>query len=159
MSFWYVIKTRPKKEKVALSHLKVAGYELFLPQIEGVAKPKPLFPSYLFVYADLRKDNQHRFVRYARGVGHILGDDQGPRPIDSVIVETLRGQTGDGSLIEQKFLLKQGDIIRVRRGILKDLVGIIERHLPDQKRIQVLFKWWSTSLRAKLKCTDLERAA
>lgn len=159
MNQWYVIKSKPKQEKAVFSQLSRAGYEMFLPQIEGIVAPKPLFPSYLFIGADLRRADHHRLVRYTRGVNCILGDELGPRPILGEIIETLKDQTRDGSLIEQALLFREGDTVRVRRGLLKDLIGIIEGHCSDQRRVQVLFKWWSTSMRAKLKYTDLEQAA
>ena len=159
MNLWYVIKSRPKKEAEVFARLQGAGYDLFLPQLEGIAKPRPLFPSYLFIEANLRQAAEHRLIRYTRGVSHVLGDGEGPRPIATDIIEALKAQTQDGSLIRPELLLREGDTVQVRRGLLKDLIGIIERHCPDQKRVQVLFKWWSSSMRAKLKYRDLERAA
>lgn len=159
MHNWYVIKTKPKQEKTVVNRLSQAGYELFLPEIEGVNVRKPLFPSYLFIQANLRAATDHRFVRYTRGVSIVLGDENGPCPIAAEIIETLRDKTKDGCLIEQELLFKEGENVVVRRGILRDLMGMIECHLPDQKRVQVLFKWWNTSMRAKLKYMDLEKAA
>lgn len=156
---WYVIKTKPKKEKEVFVRLGQAGYEMFLPQIEGITAPNPLFPSYLFILGDLKEAMHNRLVRYTQGVSYILGDDAGPQPICNEIIQTLKDRTSDGSIIEQRLLFHEGDSVRVRKGILKDLVGIIERRLPDQKRVEVLFKWWATSVRAKLRYTELERAA
>lgn len=156
---WYVIKTKPKQEKAVRVQLARVGYELFLPEIQGVSCPKPLFPSYLFLRGDLMKAEDHRMVRYTRGVSRILGNESGPQPIDASVITALQERTSDGSLIEQELLFKAGDTVRVRRGLLKDLVGIIERHLPAEQRVQVLFKWWSTSMRARLKYTEVEQAA
>lgn len=159
MTEWYVIKTKPKQEKAVEVQLSRVGYELFLPQIEGERIPKPLFPSYIFLKADLQNSPAHRLVRYTRGVSQILGDDSGPRSINEDIISMLREQTKDGCLIRPEILLSEGDTVRVRRGLLKDLVGMVKRHLPAQKRVEVLFKWWSTSMRARLKYRDLEKAA
>jgi len=159
MKQWYVIKTKPKKEKAVQSHLTSAGYQLFLPQIEGVHVPQPLFPSYLFVVGDLRNPRHHRLVRFTRGVSTVLGDASGPIPIATEIIAALQEQTRDGSLIPGELLFNEGETVRVRRGVLKDLVGIIERRLPDQRRVEILFKWWATSMRAKIKYADLEKAA
>jgi transcriptional antiterminator RfaH len=159
MNQWYVIKSKPKQEKAVHGQLSRAGYEMFLPQIEGINAPKPLFPSYLFISADLEETAHHRLVRYTRGVSHILGDQRGPNPIASFVIEELKNRTRDGQLIEQELLFKEGDSVIVKRGLLKDLIGMIERHLPDQKRVEILFKWWSTSMRARLRYSDLEKAA
>ena len=159
MNNWYVIKTKPKQEKHVRIQLVRVGYELFLPEIQSIGSPKPLFPSYLFVRGDLANPAKHRMVRYTRGVSQILGNESGPQPIDSNIIEALQVHTSDGSLLEQELLFKAGDTVRVSRGLLKDLTGIIERHFPAEQRVQVLFKWWSTSMRARLKYTHLEKAA
>ena len=159
MKQWYVIKTKPKREQDVVQQLSRVGLELFLPLIQGIHLPKPLFPSYLFVSTDLRSAGQHRLLRYTRGVSHILGDQEGPLSIPTYVIEELRSRTRDGKLIEQELLMKTGDSVIVKRGILKDLIGMVEKHLPEQKRVQILFKWWSTSMRVKLKYTDLERAA
>ncbi len=159
MARWYVIKTKPKQEKAVKAQLSDAGYDVFLPLIEGINTARPLFPSYLFICSDFEEAAPYRLVRYTRGVSVILGDSQGPRSIDSSIIAELKQMTSDGSLIEQSRLFSEGESVRVRRGILKDMIGIIERHLPGQKRVQILFKWWSTSMRAKLSSSDVEKAA
>ena len=159
MNQWYVIKTKPKQEKCVQSQLSRLGCELFMPQIEGVLAPKPLFPSYLFVKTNLNDAIIYRKVRYTRGVSSILGDHLCPRSIASEIVEALRERTSDGSLIKQDMLYHIGDHIRVKRGIMKDLVGVVEKHLPAAERVQILFKWWATTMRAQLKYSQIERAA
>lgn len=157
MPQWYILKTKPKKEKEVLGQLSRAGFELFLPQIQGIHSPKPLFPSYLFIETDFQDPYRHRMVRYTRGVQRILGDMEGPQPVSVDIVETIRKQTRDGSLIERDLLLREGDTVRVKKGVLKDLIGMIEKRLPDSKRVQILFKWLSGTMRAKVKYTDLEK--
>lgn len=127
--------------------------------MKGVCLTKPLFPSYLFVLANFNEPSQHRLVRYTRGVRHILGNQEGPQPISQVIVKTLQERAKDGPLSEQALLLKDGDEVRVRRGILRDLDGIIEKNIPAQGRVRVLFKWLNSTMRAVLKYTDLEKVA
>lgn len=157
MNHWYVIKTKPKKETDVLAQLARASHELFLPQIRGLVKLKPLFPSYLFIRTNF--EDIYRLVRFTRGVSKVLGTGEGPQPIPDLIVETLRERTKDGSLIEQDLLFKVGDEVKVRRGILKDLVGMIEKNMPDTGRVKILFKWLNSTMRAVVKYTDLEKAA
>ncbi len=158
MTYWYVIKTKPKQEKAVFGQLSKAGYEIFLPQIEGVHAPKPLFPSYLFISARLENAEEYRLVKYTRGVNCVLGDSEGPSPISTLVVDELKCRTRDGQIVSPELLFQAGDTVRVRRGLLKDLIGMIERHYPEEKRVQILFKWWSTSMRAKLRYSDLEAA-
>lgn len=159
MTAWYVIQTKPKKEGDVQCQLTRANYMTFLPKMKGCSSVKPLFPSYLFVLVDFEEPQHHRLIRFTRGVRQILGNHEGPQPISEIIVETLREKTLNGSLIEQSLFLKDGDEVRVKRGILKDLDGIIERNIPAQGRVKVLFKWMNGTMRAVLKYTDLEKAA
>lgn len=157
---WYVIKTKPKKEESAERQLAKANYEVFLPKIKGVVSHKPLFPSYLFIHTDFQNPDHFRLVRYTRGVSKVLSDTEGPQPVSDFIINTLRERTRDGSLIEQELLFKEGDEVSVKKGILKDLIGIIERNLSEIGRVKVLFKWLNGSvMRASLKYTELKKAA
>ncbi len=156
---WYVLQTKPKKEKDVESQLVKATYEVFLPKTQGLHTPIPLFPSYLFIRASFDVPHYLRMVRFTRGVRGILGDESGPQPLSSLIVEALREQTKDGSLIAEDLLFQEGDEVTVKKGILKDLKGMIQKNLPAQRRIKVLFKWLHGSIKADFKYTDLEKAA
>ncbi len=157
MPGWYVLKTKPMKEKEVRKRLSLAGFEVFLPTIQGIHVPKPLFPSYLFVCTDFQDSHKHRLVRFTRGVQKILGDGEGPQAISASLVQTIREMTRDGELVERDLLLKEGDVVRVKKGFLKDLIGMIEKKLPDTKRVQILLKWVSGTMRTKIRYTDLER--
>lgn len=163
MQRWYVIKTKPKKEDAVMAQLHRASVEVFLPKMKTLASSpcllKPLFPSYFFIHTDFDDPSIHRMVRFTRGVSRILGDESGPQPIPSIIVETLREQSRNGSLIEQDLLFRPGDEVTVKRGILKDLQGIIEKNIPESGRVKVLFKWINGSMRAVLRYTELKKAA
>jgi len=159
MDSWHVIKTKPKKEESVKSQLTKASFDIFLPKIKTFCSSKPLFPSYLFIRTNFEDAALHRLVRFTRGVSKILGDGEGPQPVSEVIINTLKERTSDGSLIEQNLLYKNGDSVLIKKGILKDLIGIIEKNMSDSGRVQVLFKWLSSQMRAILKYTDLEKAA
>lgn len=166
MNQWFVVQTKPKKEKDVEDQLVRASFDVFLPklraincQLSGINHYKPLFPSYLFIKTDFDNPQIHRMIRFTRGTTRILGDTCGPVPLADFIVETLQEKTKDGSLIEQELLFKEGNAVTVKRGILKDLQGIIEMNLSEKGRVRVLFKWLNNSMRAELKYTELERAA
>ncbi len=156
---WYVIKTKPQKESHVRRQLARAQFEVFLPLMRTIASVKPLFPTYLFIFADLANPQTHRLVRFTRGVSRVLSGPEGPQTVPDDLIQTLISQTRDGSLIEQDLLFKEGDVVTVKRGILKDLQGIIEQNLSEKGRIRVLFKWLNSTMRAVLKYTDLERNA
>lgn len=156
---WYVVKTKPKKEKDVLHQLERLPGEPFLPLIQGPVSPKPLFPSYLFARMNLGDPYLHRMVRYTKGVSRILGDSEGPQPVSDIIVETLREKCLRGSIIERDLLFKPGDQVRIKRGLLRDLIGMIDKGMSDSGRVKILFKWLNTTMSAVLKYTDLEKVS
>ena len=155
---WYVLKTKNKKEKEVVQRLQGVGFEIFFPTIQGLKSPKPLFPGYLFIQTDFGDTAQYQLVRYTHGIHQILGGGEGPQVVSPEIVEMIRSRTRNGSLIERDLLVRPGDPVRVKKGMLKDLIGIVEKNLPDSRRVQILFKWLSTTIRAKVKYTELERS-
>ncbi len=159
MTHWYVIRTKPKQEERVRGHLKTTSFEVFVPQITRMLKTVPLFPSYLFVKAELKDPAVHQLIRFTRGVQKILGDQFGPQPVVSEIIETLRRMTQNGSIIEQDLIFKVGDAVLVKKGLLKDLIGIIEKNVSELGRVKILFRWLSGNVQAFVKYTELEKAA
>jgi transcription antitermination factor NusG len=162
MERWYVVKTKPKKEDDVAVILKQASFSVFHPRMKVVANSaqlKPLFPSYIFIHVNMKDPAIHRMIQFTRGVTKILGDLEGPQPVPSFIIETLKERAKDGSIIEQELLLKEGDEVKVKKGILKDLIGMIEKNMTEDGRVRILFKWIAGTMRATLKYRDLEKAA
>lgn len=157
MMQWYVVQTKPKKEKDVEQQLKRAQFEAFHPMLKGWNQLKPLFPSYLFVKADLANSQTHRLVRFTRNVNRILGAQEQPVPVPGGLVEALMERSTIDGFVEQEMILKEGDSIRVKSGMLKDLIGMVERNISTAGRIKVLFKWLSGSFRAIVPYRDIER--
>ncbi len=157
---WYVLQTKSKKELVVSGLLSHAGYEIFIPRIRGFgSRLQPLFPRYCFLNADLEQSKVHHLVRFTRGVSKILGDQSGPVPLEEGIVETIRATTAGGSIIEQELLYRPHDKVIVKAGVLSDLVGIVEKNLPELGRVRILFKWLSRKITADVDYRYLERVA
>lgn len=171
MSHWYAIKTKPKREEGVGTQLKKASFEVFYPKIKAITShrkivvlnkhftTKPLFPTYLFVRTNFDDPSIHRMIRYTRGVNRILGNVEGPQPISEIIIQTLMERTNSDGLLEQELLYRKGDEIIVKKGILKDLVGIVEKNLSDDGRVKILFKWLQGTFRAEVPYHDLEKVA
>lgn len=159
MISWYVVKTKPKKEDIVAGLLAKASYEVFSPKMRRLFAAVPLFPSYLFVRTNLTDAQHRRMIHFTRGVSKILGDEEGPLSISDEVITTLQQKTRDGSLIEQSLLFHEGEMVRIKKGVLKDLTGIINKNISATGRVEVLFRWLNNSVRARVKYTDLEKAA
>lgn len=180
---WYVLQTKPLNEDrvcqqfkhvslqavpslsrggVAIPHVEV---ETFCPKIkcisakrgEDVVKYKPLFPSYLFLRWNMDDAANYHMVKYTRGVNKILGDGERAIPISNEVIELIKNRANESGIIEQK-MFRVGDNIKVRRGYLRDLLGILERPVSDSGRVAVLLNLFNRQMRVHLSCADIARA-
>jgi len=144
MNLWYVIQTKPRKEEEAGTYLSTSGVEIFNPLIEAFTlrngrmskELKPLFPGYLFAKFDLEQN--YPLVRWARGVKKILGFGETFASISEEVVEIIRARTDTQGIVRVKDHFKPNDVVRIKTGPLKDLLGIFERWLSDSERVRIL---------------------
>lgn len=157
---WYVLQTKPKKEASVVQLLSRARYEVFTPRIQFRSGPaQTLFPNYCFIYSDLRAMHHFHLVRFTRGVARVLGGQAGPLPVDGAIIDTLRALANDGTTIEPRNLFQNGMQVRVKQGVLRDLIGIVDRNLSTTGRVRILFRWCAYSWRVDLDYRLIEHAA
>lgn len=161
MKHWHVIKTKPHKEDSVATLLKNGDFEVFYPRIIKILRQKPvvgpLFPTYLFLFTDFDFKKNFHTIKYTRGISKILCANNRPVPISKEIITTIKQRMDDRGIITNPANLKTGDQIRVRRGILKDLVGIIEKKTSDEERVVVLLKLLNHRMKATLHWSDVER--
>lgn len=165
MNQWHIIKTKPLKENDVCNLLTKAHFEVFSPKIKEVFyrqrqenfKIKSLFPSYLFLNIDFDKAENIHLIKYTRGVSKILCAEKKPLPLPDQIIKTLKGRTNEDGVIEHHTALKAGDYIRVKKGLLRDLEGILVRPASEEERLIVLLKHVSFKMSAKLHWTEIEK--
>jgi transcriptional antiterminator RfaH len=144
MNLWYVIQTKPKKEEEAKSYLSTKGVEIFNPLLETFLlrngrmnrELKPLFPNYMFGKFDL--DQNYPLVRWAKGVKKVLGFGEYPTPIPEEVVEIIKERTDTHGIVRLKCHFQANDLIRIKTGPFKDLLGIFERWISDSERVRIL---------------------
>jgi len=144
MELWYVIQTKPKKEKEAESYLAPKGVEIFSPLLEvfsyvrGAMREvvKPLFPNYIFGKFDIEEN--YALVRWGRGVKRVLGFGGYPIPVAEEVIEIIRRRTGADGIVRRSYHFEANDVVRVTAGPMKDLLGIFERYVSDGERVRIL---------------------
>ena len=162
---WYVIQTKPTVEPLVQKHLENARFETFLPRIRtmvrgkkrGVSRVKTLFPSYLFAHIDLSDPNLYRMIKYTRGVRKILGNGVLPVPVPDEMIAIIRDRINEEGVIEQRLTMKKGDAVRIRSGLFRDLVGILDRPVSAAGRVRVLLQIMSHQVRCDLTAGDVEK--
>jgi len=144
MNLWYVIQTKPKKEEEAKSYLSTKGVEVFNPLMETFLlrngrmnkELKPLFPNYIFGKFDL--DLNYPLVRWARGVKKVLGFGEYPTPVSGEAVEIIKERTDTHGIVRLRCHYQTNDLIRIKSGPLKNLLGIFESWVSDRERVRIL---------------------
>jgi transcriptional antiterminator RfaH len=144
MNLWYVIQTKPKKEEEASSYLLPKGVEIFHPLMEsfaprngGIVKElKPLFPGYIFGKFDLDKD--FTLVRWGRGVKKILGFGDYPTPVSEEVIALIKQRADIHGIVKKTCHFEPHDLVRIKSGHLKDLLGVFDRWVSDSERVRIL---------------------
>ncbi|MBV9296370.1 MAG: UpxY family transcription antiterminator [Acidobacteriaceae bacterium] len=127
---WYGIRTRPKQERIAANMLANKGYEHYLPVLRSkrrwsdrvVEKELPLFPGYVFCRFDVKKRLP---IITTPAVVSVVGFGNQPAPIDDSEIEAIQVVLRSGLAAEQCPFLREGQRIRVNRGSLEGLEGIL----------------------------------
>ncbi|MCK6555401.1 hypothetical protein L6Q96_12610 [Candidatus Binatia bacterium] len=160
---WFVISTKTRREEYAQDQLRRRGVETFLPRIVEPARLAdrsnivPLFPGYLFARLDLT--TQYFHVVWTPGVRKLIGFGDVPCPVDDAAVDFLRARVGAEGVLRPASLLREGDVVRVRRGPFEGLVGIIEHPGCGRGRVRVLMELLRRQTRVEVPLHILERVS
>lgn len=129
---WCAVYTRHQHEKTIEEMLKAKGFEVFLPVYESTRRWKdrrkvlslPLFPCYVFV----RGAHERRLpVLTTPGVHMIISRGERVATVPEEEIEAIR-RTVDGPYrVEPHPFLRCGERVRVVRGSLEGVEGILTR--------------------------------
>jgi transcriptional antiterminator RfaH len=141
---WYVVRSKPRREEYAQDQLLRRGVETFLPRIMEPARGRldpivgPLFPGYLFARVDLL--SQYNRVIWAPGVSRFVAFGDVPASVDEDVIDFLRERAGTAGIVRVVRTFHDGDVVRVTRGPLNGLEGVVDGHVSGQARVRVLME-------------------
>ena len=136
---WYALYTAPRHEKSVADQINRRGISCFLPLYRSMRRWKDrrkelamvLFPGYVFV----RVVPQDRVqVLQMRGAVRLVTFNGKPVALPEQEIELLRSRLSGARVMEPHPYLRVGKRIRVRRGPLQGLEGIIVR-VKDRCRL------------------------
>jgi transcription antitermination factor NusG len=165
MKNWYVIQTKPKKEEEASSYLSAKGLEIFSPLMESFMirngsinkELKPLFPGYIFGKFVL--DSDYSLVRWGRGVKKVLGLGGYPTPVSEEVVEIVKRRADSSGIVRINHPFRPNDMVRIKSGPLRDLLGIFERWMSDGERVRILLNLIGYQPAVEMHWSMLEKVA
>jgi len=163
---WHVLWTHSHFEQLVYDQLASKGFELFLPTIEtwsrrGSVQRRsrvPMFRGYLFLHHAMDKVS-YLEVRKTRGLVRVLGERW-----DRLDVVPDRNIEGIQKLIEahQPILphpyLWEGQRVRITRGPLADVEGVLVRMNPHKGLLVISVDLLRRSVAVRVDCTMVEAA-
>lgn len=159
---WYALYTAPRHEKKVVEQLSQQGVICFLPLYRSLRQWKDrrkeltlvLFPGYVFVRGVLQ--DRLKVLRLPGAVRFVSFNGQ-PAPLSDLEIEGLRSRIGDRG-VEPHPYLQVGRRVRVRRGPLEGLEGIIQR-TKDSCRIVFTIELISRSVAVEVDESEVESIA
>ena len=127
---WYALRVQQKFEHLIQGLLCEKGYECYVPEYESVRQWSdrrktirlPLIPGYVFCRLEI---NQRLGVLMTPRVQYVVGLGKVPVAIDDEEMDAVRRVVESGRNLGAHPYLQVGDRVRVERGALAGLEGIL----------------------------------
>jgi transcriptional antiterminator RfaH len=164
---WYVVRTKPRAEFVALGHIERQGFTVYLPHYLRRRRharrtdwvQAPLFPGYLFVSMDVEVC-RWRVLSSTVGVAELICDREWPVPVPASVIDEIR-QREDANgivLLGRQVRLSPGDRVDISHGPLADYSAIFECE-SDEHRVFVLLDLLGRQVRTCVPLSTISPAA
>jgi transcription antitermination factor NusG len=163
---WHVLWTRSNCEQAVHDQLAAHGFAPFLPTVQswcrrgGVRRlaTQPMFSGYVFLRHAIDKASYVQ-VCQARGLVRVLGDRWDRLAVvPDAEMEAIRRISVSAVPVLPHPYLREGQRVRVTRGPLADVEGIVVRSSPKKGLLVVSVDLLQRSVAVHLDCTDLEAA-
>ncbi len=143
MEDWFVLNTKPKKEFQVEKLFQECGFKVYNPKYIQDNKIFPFFSGYEFIY--FNHPGEYKKVKYTRGVKRIVGNVQGPIPVQEKIIEEIKKREINGFIELDKYGSEPeaGDEVQIMEGAMKGLKGIFKKELTPKERAIVLLNYVS----------------
>jgi len=159
-SSWWAVYTRHQHEKAVAQVLSTKGFEVFLPLYDSVRRWKdrnktlslPLFPCYVFVRGGLNRRLQ---VVTTPGIHTILYSGERLAFIPNDEIDSIRKAVNSPTRVEPHPFLRCGDKVRVTRGSLEGVVGILVRK-KSLFRLVLSVEMLAQSVSVEIDAADVE---
>ena len=143
---WYLVRSKPRQEAVALTNLVRQGYESYLPLFanEKLVRRKltvvqePMFARYLFVRLDTSGQGQSWSpIRSTVGVSELVCFGSRPARVDAALIATLR-EREMAQQANPDALFAAGDSVRITEGAFAGLEAIYQMNDAEGRAMVLL---------------------
>lgn len=161
---WFLVRSKPRQEAVALTHLARQGYESYLPMFatEKMVRRKqaivqePMFARYLFVRLDTTGQGQSWSpIRSTVGVSELVSFGSKAAKVDEALIDMLREREAWQSE-KPKSLFASGDGVVIADGAFAGLKAIYQMN-DAEGRAMVLLDLLSKPVAMKINAASLRK--
>ena len=138
MKSYYLIRTKPRQEKIAYQNLVNQNYDPYMPMALIKGKTTPLFPGYLFVYIDDKNQNWAP-IRSTVGVLNFIKFGKEFAKVPDTIISLIQNQ--EQQIIDKLIDINSfhsGDLLEVNDGPFKGQQVIFQQYKPNERVIVLL---------------------
>jgi len=144
---WYVIRSKPRRERFVSEQLASQGMEVFFPAVKvhpinpRAARERAYFPSYLFAHVDLAEVGltKLRWLPAAVGLLEFGGE---PAIVPETLIVQLRRRVASiqaaGGIVFAD--LKKGEPVKITSGPFAGYEAIFDLRLKGSERVRVLLE-------------------
>ena len=133
MKNWYLIRTKPRQEKIAKQNLENQDYRVFCPMAKINNELEVLFPGYLFIQLNDKTQNWSP-INSTKGVLHFVKFGLNFAKVPDSVVEFIKSNqhiTTEKLINLKKF--KSGDMVQISDGAFKNYIAIFKCYKPDER--------------------------
>lgn len=143
---WFLVRSKPRQEALALTNLVRQGYESYLPMFaaEKLVRRKPtvvqepMFARYLFVRLDTSGNGQSWSpIRSTVGVSELVCFGSRPARVDAALIATLR-EREMAQQANPDALFAAGDSVRITEGAFAGLEAIYQMNDAEGRAMVLL---------------------
>ena len=138
MKNWYLVKTKPRQENVAIKNLENQEYSTYCPIVTINNKHVVLFPGYIFIHFDKNKENWSPICS-TKGVVNFVRFGLNFAQVPDTVIKSLKANE---LINKEKFnnlnRLKSGDKIQITDGVFKNCVAIFKSSKPQERVVLLM---------------------
>lgn len=158
---WVVVNTHPHKEAIAIENLERQDFRTYCPQILRRIRHarrehdvlRPLFPSYVFVQADVVR-HRWRVISSTFGVRTLISCGDQLSFLHDDFIRGLRAREIDGAIVRPEHPYMVGQQVKMSGGAFDGLVAtIIEMNEKD--RLIVLMDLLNRPVKVKVNANNV----
>ncbi len=159
---WYAVQTRSNFEKLVTKELSAKGIENYCPILEELHQwadrkkivQRPVFPGYVFArFVDMGATRQ--IVRQTNGAVRILGGPEKPEAVPDSEIDSIQRLLKSGHSCFPHPFLQEGEMVRVKRGALKNVEGKMVR-MKNRTRLVLSVNLLCNSIAVEVDALDVE---